>query len=74
MKEKIYVGIDLAKGDSKVAVVDGSDEAIFKTFNITNSKEGIKKLLLKLSSYKKEHISLRYGDKLQLLGKYVLLP
>ncbi|MBL7124356.1 MAG: IS110 family transposase [Actinobacteria bacterium] len=52
MKEKIYVGIDLAKGDSKVAVVDDSGEAIFKPFNITNSKEGIKKLLSKLSSYK----------------------
>ena len=56
MKKLIYVGIDLAKGDSRVAVVDDSGEAIFKPFSITNSKEGIKKLLLKLSSYKKEHI------------------
>ena len=56
MKEQVYVGIDLAKGDSRVAVVDGSGETIFKPFNINNSKEGIKKLLLKLSSYKKEHI------------------
>lgn len=52
MKEKIYVGIDLAKEDSKVAVIDDSGEAIFKPFNITNSKEGIRKLLSKLSSYK----------------------
>ena len=52
MKEKIYVGIDLAKEDSKVAVVDDSGEVIFKPFNITNSKEGIRKLLSKLSSYK----------------------
>jgi len=52
MKEQIYVGIDLAKGDSKVAVIDDSGEAICKPFNITNSKEGIKKLLSKLSSYK----------------------
>jgi len=50
------VGIDLAKGDSKVAVVDGSGEAIFKPFSITNSKEGIKKLLSKLSSYKTDQI------------------
>jgi len=56
MKEQIYVGIDLAKGDSKVAVLDSSGEAICKPFNITNSKEGIRKLLSKLSSYKKEHI------------------
>ncbi len=52
MKEKIYVGIDLAKEDSKVAVIDDSGEAIFRPFNITNSKEGIRKLLSKLSSYK----------------------
>jgi len=56
MKKSIYVGIDLAKGDSKVAVVDDSGEAIFKPFSITNSKEGIKKLLSKLSSYEKEQI------------------
>jgi len=56
MKEKIYVGIDLAKGNSRVAVVDGSGESIFKPFSITNSKEGVKKLLLKLSSYKTDQI------------------
>jgi hypothetical protein len=38
MKEQIYVGLDLAKGDSKVAAVDSSGEAIFKPFNIDNSK------------------------------------
>jgi len=52
MKEQIYVGIDLAKEDSEVAVVDSSGETIFKPFSITNSKEGIRKLLSKLSSYK----------------------
>ena len=56
MKEQIYVGIDLAKGDSKVAVLDSSGEAICKPFNITNSKEGIRKLLSKLSSYKTDQI------------------
>ena len=56
MKEQIYVGIDLAKGDSKVAVLDSSGEAICKPFNITNSKEGIRKLLSKLSSYKTSQI------------------
>jgi len=56
MKEQIYVGIDLAKEDSKVAVLDSSGEAICKPFNITNSKEGIKKLLSKLSSYKTSQI------------------
>jgi transposase len=52
MKEKIYVGIDLAKGSSQVAALDTNGEAICKSFSITNSKEGIKKLLSKLSSYK----------------------
>jgi transposase len=56
MKDQIYVGIDLAKGDSKVAVVDDSGETIFKPFNILNSKEGIRKLLSKLSSYKTDQI------------------
>jgi transposase len=54
MKEQIYIGIDLAKGSSKVAALDSSGEAIFKPFTITNSKEGVKKLLLKLSSYHRE--------------------
>ena len=56
MKEQIYIGIDLAKGSSKVAALDSSGEAIFKPFTITNSKEGVKKLLLKLSSYHREQI------------------
>ena len=52
MKETVYVGIDLAKGSSKVAALDSSGEAVLKPLSITNSKEGVKKLLSKLSSYK----------------------
>jgi len=52
MKEKVYVGIDLAKASSRVAAFDTSGEAVVKPFSITNSKEGIKKLLAKLSGYK----------------------
>jgi transposase len=52
MKEKVYVGIDLDKDSSRVAAFDTSGEAVVKPFSITNSKEGIKKLLSKLSSYK----------------------
>lgn len=52
MKETVYVGIDLAKGSSRVAALDSSGEAMFKPFSITNSKEGVKKLISKLSSYK----------------------
>jgi len=74
MKEQIYIGIDLAKGSSKVAALDSSGEAIFKPFTITNSKEGVKKLLLKLSSYHREQIVCGMEIKLQLLGEYVLIP
>lgn len=56
MKETVYVGIDLAKGSSRVAALDSGGEAVFKSFNITNSKEGIKNLLSKLSSYKTDQI------------------
>ena len=56
MKENIYVGIDLAKASSKVAAFDGKSEAVCKPFDIANSKEGIKKLLDKLSFYKAEQI------------------
>jgi hypothetical protein len=54
MKEKVYVGMDLAKVSSQVAALDGSGEAIFKPFSVANSKEGIKKLLDKLKIYKSE--------------------
>lgn len=57
MSQKIYIGIDLAKGTSRVAAVDEEGSEIVTPFNITNSKEGIEKLLSKLFSYKKEQIT-----------------
>lgn len=56
MKEKIYVGIDLARASSRIAALDTSGEAVCRPFSITNSKEGVKKLLSKLSSYKANQI------------------
>jgi len=56
MKEKAYVGIDLAKDSSRVAAFDETGEALVKPFSITNSREGIKKLLSKLSGYKASQI------------------
>ena len=56
MKEKVYVGIDLAKGASKVAVIDGEGDSVFSPFSITSSKDGIKKLLSRLHSYKTNQI------------------
>lgn len=53
MSQKAYIGIDLAKGASRVAAVNDEGDEILAPFNITNSKEGVEKLLLKLSSYKK---------------------
>ncbi len=52
MKEKVYLGIDLAKANSRVAAFDKNGEATCRPFTITNSREGVKKLLSKLSSYK----------------------
>jgi len=53
MSPKIYLGIDLAKGTSRVAAVDESGDEIVSSFNIINSREGVEKLLSKLYSYKK---------------------
>jgi len=39
MKEKIYVGIDLAKASSRIAVLDSSGESVLKPFSIANSNE-----------------------------------
>lgn len=56
MSQKVYLGIDLAKGTSRVVAVDEEGSEIVTPFNITNSKEGIEKLLSKLFSYRKEQI------------------
>jgi len=56
MSQKLYLGIDLAKGTSRVAALGEDGDEIESPFNISNSKEGIEKLLLKLHSYKKENL------------------
>jgi len=56
MSQKVYLGIDLAKGTSRVATIDEDGNEIFSPSSITNSKEGIEKLLSKLFSYRKEQI------------------
>lgn len=56
MSQKAYLGIDLAKGSSRVAAVDENGDAIVSPFSISNSKEGVEKLLSKLYSYKKNNI------------------
>ena len=53
MSQKVYLGIDLAKGTSKVAAVDEDGNELLRPFSITNSKEGIEKLVSKLYCYKK---------------------
>ena len=47
MSQKIYLGIDLAKGTSKVATIDEDGNEIFSPFSITNSKKGVEKLVFK---------------------------
>ena len=56
MNQKIYLGIDLAKGTSRVATVDEEGNEIFSPFNITNSREGVEKIISRLHSYKKDQL------------------
>ncbi|MCL4385825.1 MAG: IS110 family transposase [Cyanobacteria bacterium] len=56
MSQKVYPGLDLAKGTSRVVAIDEDGNEIFSPFNITNSKEGIEKLLSKLFSCRKDQI------------------
>jgi len=50
-KVKVYVGIDIAKDSSKVALLNNQGKSIFKPFGIVNSKAGISKMFSKLSEY-----------------------
>jgi len=56
MDQKIYVGIDLAKDSSRVAVIDEDGSKLLNPFNIKNTKEGMEKLLSKLSSHTGDHL------------------
>ena len=56
MSQKAYLGIDLAKGNSKVAAIDEDGDEIVSSFSISNSREGVEKLMSKLYSYKKNNI------------------
>lgn len=56
MNQKVYVGIDLAKDSSRVAVIDEDGSKLLNPFNIKNTKEGMEKLLSKLSSHTGDQI------------------
>jgi transposase len=56
MSQKIYVGIDLAKDSSRIAAVDEEGNKASSPFSITNTREGMEKLLSKLNSYKEDQI------------------
>ena len=53
MSQKAYLGIDLAKASSRVAAVDESGDEIVSPFSISNTREGVEKLMSKLYSFKK---------------------
>ena len=74
MKEKVYVGIDLAKDSSRVAALGENGEAVCRPFTITNSREGVKKLLQRLSGYRTCQIVCGMEISLKLLGEHVLIP
>jgi transposase len=69
MNQKVYVGIDLAKDSSRVAVVDEDGSKLLSPFSIKNTKEGMEKLLSKLSSYKNDQILCGMEASLQTTGK-----
>jgi len=56
MNQKVYVGIDLAKDSSRVAVVDKDGNKLTSPFSVKNTREGMEKLLSKLNSYKNDQI------------------
>ena len=56
MNQKVYVGIDLAKDSSRVAVVDKDGSKLTSPFSIKNTRDGMEKLLSKLNSYKNDEI------------------
>ena len=60
MSQKAYLGIDLAKGNSKVVVVDENGDEIAGPFSISNCKEGVEKLMSKLHKYKKRILSAQW--------------
>ena len=56
MNQKVYVGIDLAKDSSRVAIVDKDGSKLSSPFSIKNTRDGMEKLLSKLNSYKNDQI------------------
>jgi len=56
MNQKIFVGIDLAKDSSRIAAVDEEANKAFSVFSITNTTDGMEKLLSKLKGYEKDKI------------------
>ncbi|MFZ3085174.1 MAG: IS110 family transposase [Candidatus Hydromicrobium sp.] len=56
MNQKVYVGIDLAKDSSRVAVVDKDGNKLSSPFSVKNTREGMEKLLSKFNSYKNDQI------------------
>ena len=56
MSIKIFVGIDLAKDSSRIAAVNEEENKTLRAFSITNTTDGMKNLLSKLKSYKKDDV------------------
>lgn len=74
MSQKIYVGFDFAKNSSRIVAVDEEGNKASSTSSITNTREGMEKLLLKLSSYKKDQVLCGMEASSNYLRKYMLLP
>lgn len=68
------MGIDLAKDSSRVAVVDKDGNRLSNPFSIANSRDGMEKLLSKLSSYKNDQILCGMEASSNYFRKHLLLP
>jgi len=73
MNQKIFVGIDLAKDSSRIAAVDEEANKALGAFSITNTTDGMEKLLSKLKSYKKDNVLCGMDASSNYWGKRILL-
>ena len=74
MNQKVYVGIDLAKDSSRVAVVDKDGNKLTSPFSVKNTREGMEKLLSKLNSYKNDQILCGMEASSNYFRKRLLIP
>ena len=64
----IYVGIDVAKDKHDCFIINSDGKALFKSFNISNSREGFDELYQKIKSVSDDLTKVKVG--LEATGHY----